>query len=437
MSDLLSLLSLGSAGIAAQGSGVAVAQQNVANVNTAGYSRQRVDLEALARLGGVRADRPDRLEDSLLGARLRTNAGSLAWSRAGADALADLEQRLVAHAPSLEERLGALRARFQQLAATPTDPTLRGAAVDAARELAAGFRDRAGELADARAEANARIRGRVDEASELARRLADANRAVARTGDPVLRDERDLLAQQLAELVGGAARIDPDGQLRFVLDGGAVLVDGTHAATLAATPDPVTFDLAVAVVDGSTRRDVGTTLGGRLGGDLGFRDGALAAARTELDQLAAAVAAQYNAVHTANVALDGSTGRPLFTGTGAADLEVEAAVAADPSLLATRAPGGGPGDNGGALALVAAGPGLANQAIDLVAHLGTAAARARADVRRDELAGEHLAALRDSLAGVDIQEELANLARFQHASAAMTSFVSTIDQMLGDLIDRL
>lgn len=69
--------------------------------------------------------------------------------------------------------------------------------------------------------------------------------------------------------------------------------------------------------------------------------------------------------------------------------------------------------------------------------IGSQAAEASASVTRDELVGEHLAGLRDSLAGVDIQEELTNLARFEHASSAMTRFVSTIDNLLGDLIDRL
>jgi flagellar hook-associated protein 1 FlgK len=64
-------------------------------------------------------------------------------------------------------------------------------------------------------------------------------------------------------------------------------------------------------------------------------------------------------------------------------------------------------------------------------------ANARSDVKRDSLVNEHLIGLHDSISGVDIQEELANLSKFQHASAAMTSFVSTVDQMLGNLIDRL
>ena len=80
---------------------------------------------------------------------------------------------------------------------------------------------------------------------------------------------------------------------------------------------------------------------------------------------------------------------------------------------------------------------LGNAAIDLVGDVGRAASRAQADVKRDQIVSDHLAGLRDSLAGVDIQEEMTNLARFEHASAAMTRFVSTIDGLLGDLIDRL
>ena len=58
MSDLLSLLSLGSSAITAQGTGLAIATNNVANANTDGYSRQRADLESVVAgplVGGVRA----------------------------------------------------------------------------------------------------------------------------------------------------------------------------------------------------------------------------------------------------------------------------------------------------------------------------------------------------------------------------------------------
>jgi flagellar hook-associated protein 1 FlgK len=440
MSDLLSLLSLGSAGIAAQNTGVGVASNNVANVNTEGYSRQRVDLESLVGsplVGGVRSGTPDRLASSLLGGRMRASAGSLAMSTAFSNAHTDLEARLVQSGPSLDGQLGTMMSRLQQVSAAPTDPSMREAVVESIRELVAGMRQRGEQLDAAISEANQRIRDNARAASDLAQQLADTNLAVAKSDDPVLRDHRELIAGKLSELVGGKARVDGDGQMRFVLDNGAVLVDGKHAQKLTATPDPVTQNTKLTI----GTRDV-ATLGGSIGADLQFRDGTLATAKTDLDQLAFDMANQMNTVHAGNVGLDGTTGNLLFvapTGVAgaAAALEIDPALDADTSKLATRGPGGGPGDNAGALALIGTSQTYANRAIDLVAKVATEGARARGDVTRDTLVNEHLAGLRDSLSGVDIQEELANLARFQHASSAMTSFVSTIDQMLGDLIDRL
>jgi flagellar hook-associated protein 1 len=455
MSDLLSLLSLGSAAIAAQNTGISVAANNVANANTEGYSRQRADLESLEAaplVGGVRSGIPDRLQDNLLSAQIQTTAGSLAMSRAFADALAELESGLAGGGATIDEQVGMMFSRLSQASAAPTDSASRDAVVAAARDLVSGIRRRAADVAAARRETDARIRDAANSATALAKQLAAANTAVAKSNDPVARDHRDLLAKQLGNVVGGQARIDPDGQMRFVLDGGAVLVDGGRAATLATSPDPTTGLARVAVVDGGSRRDVtGAIGGGSLGANLRFRDQTVAQVGNQLDQVAFDLTSSFNAVHTANAGLDGATGRPMFTplaqvAGAASTIAVDPALAADSTLLALGAPGAGPGDNRGALALfsigtqnVAAGGTrtLGDAALDIVSGVALAGADAKASATRDGLVAEHLAGLRDSLAGVDTQEELTNLARFEHASTAMAKFVSTIDGMLGSLIEQL
>jgi flagellar hook-associated protein 1 FlgK len=454
MSDLMSLLGLGSAGIAAQNSGVAVASNNVANANTEGYSRQRVDLESVLGPpleGGVRAGDAQRYASNLLASRIRTASGSLQMSQASADALSDLEASLTSGA-TIDGKIAALFSRLSQVAATPTDSVARDAVVNAANETVTNIHDKATAITDAQHAANSRIVDNAAQATLLAKQLADANKAVARTGDPVAADRRDLLAKQLSDLTGGSARIDRDGQLRFVLSGGAVLVDGTHAASLQTTPDPTTGLAKVEVVDGNSRRDVtGAIDSGKLAADLTFRDVTATRAMSQLDQLAYDLATSMNTVHSANAALDGTTGHAMFvapaavTGAAAA-LAVDPTLAADSANLAVAAPGTGPGDNKGALALFA----LANQnvasggtktltdaAIEMIGAVGTEGAAAQGDVARDTMVSDHLAGLRDSLAGVDTQEELTNLARFEHASSAMTKFVSTIDGMLSSLIENL
>jgi flagellar hook-associated protein 1 FlgK len=454
MSSLLSLLSLGSNAISAQNTGVGVATNNAANVNTEGYSRQRVDLRAQpgTPLGGVRSLQPDRMESALLAARIRTSSGSFGLSRAFHAALMDLEGRMAGEGATIDRRLGELFGAFSRVSAAPTDPQLRESTVTAARDLAIAIRRRAASVDEARKEADQRVRDATVSATDLARQLAAANRDVARTGDPVASDRRELIAKQLAEIVGGAARVDRDGQMRFTLDGGAVLVDGAHAARLDAVPDPATGMARVEVVAGNARRDVtGEIAGGSIGGDIQFRDTTATRTAASLDQLAFDLATAFNATHRAHAGLDGVAGRDLFvqpTGAAgaAAALAVDPAVAADPTLLATATIGGGPGDAGGAVALaslrdaLAAAGGtstLGDAALDVIADVAYATRGAEHDASRDQLIGEHLAGLRDSLAGVDLDEELANLSRFEHASAAMTRFVATVDDMLTDLIARL
>jgi len=453
MSDLLSLLSLGSAGIAAQNTGVSVATNNVANVNTEGYSRQRVDLNALRAsplIGGVRSGTPNRLQDELLSGRIRNSAGSLAYSTQLASGLGDVEATL-AQSPALHEKLGTVFSRLGQVATDPTDPSIREAVIEATRDFIADVRRRAAELADGLSQASIRIQDNTSQASTLAARLAASNTQVAKTDDPVARDERDRIATQLSALVGGTARIDKDGQMRFVLEDGAVLVDGSRASKLETTPDPTTGKANVFVVDGTSRREVTKTIsGGKVGADLALRDKTITNAIGQLDQYAFDVAGAMNTAHSAGAGLDGVSGRNMFTPpsqvAGAASaLALDPGLDANPDQLATASAGAGVGDNRGALALLAlatakvssSGGTLSDSALAIVSSVGGQTAEAKASASREGLVGEHLAGLRDSLSGVDIQEELTNLSKFEHASSAMTRFVSTIDGLLGDLIDRL
>ncbi|HEY4243356.1 MAG TPA: flagellar hook-associated protein FlgK [Kofleriaceae bacterium] len=443
---------MGSQAIAAQNSGVAVATNNVANVNTQGYSRERVDLDALVgppTEGGVKSGTPTRVASDLLSTRIRASAGSLAASQTTSDGLADVEAQL-ASGPSIGDQLGAVFAKLSQVSAAPTDPTGRDAAVAALGSLASTIRGQASTIAGATTDADKQVATIVGQANTIATQLAAANKA-AQSGDPTAADQRDQLATQLSQLVGGSARIDADGQMRFVLDGGAVLVDGTQAAQLGATPDATTGHTNVTFGSGASARDITSELGGgQLGGTLATRS-QLVGLAGQYDQYAYDLANGFNAASSANAGLDGVTGRNTFTPpptvAGAAlSLAVDPALAADSSKLATAAAGAGPGDNTGALALgalasskVASGntSTLGDAGIGLLASLGSAAAGAKSNATADAAVDSHLGDLRDSLSGVDVTEEQANLAKFTSASQALTKFVSTINDLLSTFIENI
>lgn len=448
-SDLMSLLSLGSSALSAANNGVAIATNNATNANTEGYSRQTVDFESNL-LGGVTTGATGRDASALLQQRIRASAGALAHSTQTQASISDLEDTLTT-GNSVDAQLSNLFSRIAQASASPTDTTLREAVVQATRDLVGGINGRATQISSARQDADVRIGQNVPQAGQLAQQLADANRIVAKSGDPAALDHREKIAKQLSALVGGAARIDPDGNMRFVLDGGAVLVDGTHAATLQTSTDPTTGYQVAQVVDGGTTRDVSAQLGGSIGADVTFRDTTAKKTADQLDQLAYDTATAFNTQHAANTALDGTTGNKMFV-TPTAVSGAASQLAIDPSLdanadkLALRGPGGAIGDNAGGLALFALATAknaaggtktLTDAAVSMVGDLGSAGATAKSDNERDQIVDEHLAGLRDSLSGVDTQEELTNLARFQSASSAITKFVSSINDMLTNLIDRL
>lgn len=439
MADILSGVSFGPSGIVAT-----AAVEKIAP--TTGFTPPHIGMAALvAPSVGVRGDKPNPPED--LADRIRSAAGAVSTSRTFAEAVLDVETRLAGAGPAVHEQIADLFARIREVSAEPTDSTLRGAVVAAARALVEGMRRRAAELDAAGAALDRRIRDDAATATTVMRQLADRNVAIARGEDAV--PQRDQLATRLAELVGGSARAR-DGQMMFVLDDGSVLVDGGHAANLVGVRNATTGNTNVEIVDGANRRDVTAAIGGgSIGAGLAARDGMVAHVSAQLDHLAFDVARAFNGVHSANAGLDGVSGRPTFTAPtqvsrAASEIGVAPGLAANPRQLATAAIGAGPQDNRGALALlglatapVGGGKPLADAAVDMITGVGAQASDAKATIARDTLVADNLTELRNSLADVDIKGQRTNLARFEHASSATTRFVSSIDGLLGDLIDRL
>ena len=418
MSNLFSLLNLGAGALQAYNTGVAVASNNTANVNTEGYSRQNADLRALRAsplVGGVGSDDPYRTVNDLLSARQRDSSGDLGMATAFGTAIHGLEGVLTSDSVDVTISLAELFAAFGDVGSAPLDSNVRDAAIGSARQLAASVQRGAHELVVSQADADARVVDLTSEATLLAQEIANANREAQISSDPTLKDRRDLAAMRLVEIVGGSARVDSDGHMRFTLPNGTVVVDGINAASFEATRDPALDNLhRIDVTFGQWRHDVTSALqSGKMAGELEFRDAIVANARTELDQLAFDLSTQINAIHRANAGLDGVAGRDLFVEPAvvlgaAAAFAVDSAVDSDSTLLAAGTVGAGPSDNQGALALVAlrdqsvAAGGtktFIDESIRFLSDIGRAASEA--EVQREFQSHKHsgLADLRDSVSG--------------------------------------
>ncbi len=115
-------------------------------------------------------------------------------------------------------------------------------------------------------------------------------------------------------------------------------------------------------------------------------------------------------------------------------------------MLPTASPGGGAGDGSGALALF----GLSNQTVasggtatltdaslNILAGLGTQVATANTNAQTDQTVSSHLSDLQNSVSGVDVNQQQANLSQFEDSVSALTKFVSSIDQMMTNFVENV
>ncbi|MFH0900364.1 MAG: flagellar hook-associated protein FlgK [Pseudomonadota bacterium] len=458
MSSINSLLFVGSNAIQAQGAGVASAGKNIANANTEGYQRELIDLSPLQGpplLGGVRVIGPYRVDTQFLSRREQEANGGYGAALSQSSALAEAETAVGGVGGSeLVDAVAAMWAGFIGVSAAPLDEAARASAVNDASELARVFQRLSRELGETRASCDQRITDMAATATKLAAEIADVNAAVIANKDPALLDKRDLAASKLSELLGGTAIVDANGQMSFAIAGGTLVVDGIHSYSVQAVPGlgPDGYS-AVRVVDGVHVDDVtGRLTGGKIAGELAVRDGVAATAMADLDNLAGALAIRVNAQHAAGIGLVDATSRDLFVSASggpitAANITVDAAIVADARHLAAAAVGSGPNSSNNDNALLLAGirsealPVIGRTAVDesirIIGVVGQAKANADRDVTVGETRVDSLAALRDSLSGVSVEEELIRLAAFRNASDAAANFVATVNSMLQQLLEKL
>ena len=179
--------------------------------------------------------------------------------------------------------------------------------------------------------------------------------------------------------------------------------------------------------------------GGSIAGEITARDGALAGLQSGLNTLAAQLITSVNNIYSAGYDLNGDTGQNLFTGTDAASIGVNSALASDPSQFQASGTAGATGDNTIALALAQ----LASQKISklsnqtftqsyaqTVSALGDAISRATDQLDTSQAVSQTLSNQRSAVSGVSIDEEMTQLLQYQKAYEASAQLVTTINTMM-------
>jgi flagellar hook-associated protein 1 FlgK len=330
---------------------------NIANANTAGYVRQRIDFveqpgTPLGRItigAGVAVADVSRVYDQFLTDNLR--------------ATTSLEQRYAAFgafATRLDTILGnpdtgvsaSVQRFFDQVEAVGRDPTSiaqRQQLLLEGDSLATRLQQLDSQLNGLGNEVDGRLGNAADTINQLAAQIADVNGQVMAAGAnaaPNLLDKRDELLKALGSQIDIIAVRQDDGSVNVLVGSGQSLVLGTRSARMTTVPD--TYDgsrLQLAVDNGGTLQNISTKVnGGIVGGLLAFRNEVLDGARRDLGQLAVGLADAFNTQHRQGMDLQGNLGGDFFTTTvpltsGAgtnSGTAVVSAVIADASGLESR-----------------------------------------------------------------------------------------------------
>jgi flagellar hook-associated protein 1 len=436
---------------------------NIANVNTPGYSRQRVELQAaggapvpsiyarpMAGGTGVNSEGIIRIRDAFLEAQHRSETAVGATLRATAAVLGRLEGAFPEPSGTgIASQLNELWASWQSVVNNPESEALRTNVLEKGRTVIQAFQLADRQVRTQRADAVANIGLMVNETNELAGQIATLNGAiqaatlVGQTPNDLL-DQRDQLTLRLTELSGATVESGANNTVDVYI-GGRALVHGqrTQALAVAEVDDPALTGVGLKRVEVRWAGDdyPATVSSGSMAGFVSGANEILPRYLRELDGVAAQLVTSVNDLHTAGKGLDGVDGRNFFdpTGVTAATLALSTDVAGQPRNLAAAGPGGGPLDTSNAelISLIGRAPDGPDAGYrSLIVGLGSEVKffRQQSDVQHAVVA--RLDADRSAVSGVNLDEEMVNLVAAQHAYSAAARVITTIDQMLDTLINR-
>jgi len=328
------LLSTSLTGLLAAQRGLETTQNNIANVNTDGYSRQRVELGTRSAqftgegyIGqGVNVSNVSRSYDQFVSRQLSATTSAYGETNRYYQLATNVDNALGDSSTSLAPVMDNFFNALSSVSSDPASIPSRQVFLSEADNLAQKFNSIGGRFEDLRKLNNTDISGKVDDINSIAASIADLNTQIsANLGKTQglkqpndLLDQRDALLSKLSEIINVNVVPQADGSSSVFIGSGQALVLNSRATTFTTFQsqfDPGKLEVGIKTATGIT--DITNQIsGGSLGGALRFRDEVLDPAQQKLGQLAAGLAMEVNAVHEKGFDLNGAAGTALFSFAG-------------------------------------------------------------------------------------------------------------------------
>ena len=324
------LLSTGISGVRTYQRALATVGNNIANVDTEGYSRQRVEIaqsasssEGSLNIGnGARAVRVQRSYDNFVVENLRSSQSQLNKHQATLEYVTQLENILADKQLSLSTSMDGFFAAVQEVSLSPSSVAARQNMLNVAESTVAQFTSVGTQLSLIEENSYSDLTGQVSSLNQLADQLASINASLNRVNSldkqpNELLDRRDTLIQDMSKLLRVHVVEKNNGAVDIHIGdvaSGQYLVKDKTASTLGIDRSAANPDEAVLMLDPyMSPQKVTQVVGGSIAGISEFRQNSLTILRDELDTLTQVFVGEVNDTHALGIDAQGNFGGELFS----------------------------------------------------------------------------------------------------------------------------
>jgi len=469
MLGLFGTLNLAGQSLQTQMTGVEVTGQNLANVDTAGYTRQTVDIQAspdiMTTVGpegtGSEVASIQQAVDTLLNSQIQGQQSVNGYWSAQQSSLQSVQDSLDEFLSStssssssddsttssgLSTQLNNFFNDLKNVSTSPTSIAARQTLISDAQNLASAFNQINSQLDQENTSLNSSLSNDVDSANKLLSGIATLNQQISAADSGGgnandLMDERQQDLNNLAQLTDITTSNGTNGTVNVSISG-ETFVSGTQVVDTLQTFDPGNGNLLVGSPGTGGTAPLALT-GGSMQGTIDARDGTLATLQSSVNTLASSLITQVNSIYSTGYSLTGATGSNFFNGSDAGTISVNSSLESDPSSFQASGSATASGDNTVVLELaeLADTPqsNLDNETFsgsydETVGNFGDALQTANTQVSNQTAVMNMLTTQQSSISGVSVDQEMTHLLGFQQAYEASAELVTTVNQMLGDTL---
>jgi len=459
MSSLFGTMSVALQSLLVQQGALEVVANNLANVNTPGYSREVPILEESPPIlsgntmvgTGVTLQSVQSVRDNVLNLRIDQETSRQSSLNSYLGAMNQMQALFnETQGTGLQTDLSNFFNSFQSLATDPTSSSLRQATLTAGQDLAGAFSQTSQNLATIQQGLNQSVVQTVQQVNQLTAQVANLNQQIQEVSnsrdDPgSLDDQRDQALQSLSNLIDTAVIYSNDGTVSVTTTNGTLLVSGNQSDALTTQINSATGMNDVYAQGTDITSGIA---GGQLQGLISARDDSVPSTQSSLDNLAARLISAVNQQQKDGFDLTGSQGADFFTpptpsasGSNAGAAATMTVALTNPDQVAASSDGT-QGDNRNATAMadlqnasIISGQTAGDYYSNLIDQVGNNVSNATSEQEAVGLVLQQLTNQQSSISGVSLDEEAANLITHQQAYEAAARVINVVDELTSATID--